>query len=171
MKRGVIEIPESHAQDARFPFSPAVAEQTWMNAVTDAGLDSLDRGTNRSELRIHHLRKFFRSHLALGFPVDIVEALRGHEGYLTEAYRRFTKKQMAEHFLKNEHHLAIALNQSIEEIKKEISNEMNEAIKGLVVENQGLQAKNKELACRCTMVSNQDVHTRILLLSFSLSAY
>jgi integrase len=58
----------------------------------------------RLQYRIHGLRKFFRSQLALSCPVDIVEALMGHEGYLTDAYRRYSRKQMAEYYLKAEQH-------------------------------------------------------------------
>ncbi len=133
-----------------FPFTDNNASEMWSNALKNTGLLTIDKGTNRKQLRFHQLRKFFRSQLALGCPVDIVEALMGHEGYLTEAYRRFTKAQMAEYYLKNEHYITIAQNQSVEEIKKEITNEMNEAIKGLVVENQGLQAKNKTLEDKLT---------------------
>lgn len=136
--------------DRIFPFTQGTAEQIWNNALTNSGLLSVDKGTNRKQLRIHQLRKFFRSQLALDCPVDIVEALMGHEGYLTEAYRRYTKAQMAEYYLKNERYITIAQNQSVEAIKKEITSEMNEAIKGLVVENQGLQSKNKELEDKLT---------------------
>jgi len=48
-------------------------------------------------------------------PVDIVEALMGHEGYLTEVYRRYTERQMTEYYLKGEHLLTISQSQSIEE--------------------------------------------------------
>lgn len=131
--------------DRIFPFSVKVADELWITALSNAGLYSKDKITNRVQLRLHKLRAFFRSQLALGCPVDIVEELAGHDGYLTDAYRRYTKSQMAEYYIKNEHHITIAENQSMEQIKKEITSEMNEAIKGLVVENQGLQAKNKEL--------------------------
>ncbi len=133
-----------------FPFSDNTAFLMWGNALTNAGLLTIDEGTNRKQLRIHQLRKFFRSQLALGCPVDIVEALMGHEGYLTEAYRRYTTAQLAEYYQKNQHYITIAQSQSMEEIKKEITGEMNEAIKGLVVENQSLQAKNKELEDKLT---------------------
>ncbi|MCZ7401225.1 MAG: hypothetical protein O8C61_03285 [Candidatus Methanoperedens sp.] len=136
--------------DRVFPFTQGTAEQMWNNALVNSGLLSVDKGTNRKQLRMHQLRKFFRSQLALGCPVDIVEALMGHEGYLTEAYRRYTKAQMAEYYQKNEHHITLAQNQSVEAIKKEITNEMNESIKGLVVENQALGAKNKELEDKLT---------------------
>lgn len=142
--------PKTTKDDRIFPFSDKVAEQLWTTALTNSGLLSIDKSTNRKQLRLHQLRKFFRSQLALGCPVDIVEALMGHEGYLTDAYRRYTKSQMAEYYSKNEHYITIAQNQSIEQIKKEITSEMNEAIKSLVVENQGLQAKNKELEEKLT---------------------
>lgn len=142
--------PKTTKDDRVFPFSDKVAEQLWTTALTNAGLLSIDKSTNRKQLRLHQLRKFFRSQLALGCPVDIVEALMGHEGYLTDAYRRYTKSQMAEYYTKNEHYITIAQNQSIEQIKKEITGEMNEAIKGLVLENQGLQNKNKELEGKLT---------------------
>lgn len=151
---GLIEqgLSQPKADDGNklFPFSDTVFGQIWENALKRADLLSIDSDTNRKQLRIHQLRKFFRSQLALGCPVDIVEALMGHEGYLTEAYRRYTKAQMAEYYLKNEHYITIAQNQSVEAIKKEITSEMNEAIKGLVVENQGLQTKNKALEDKLT---------------------
>lgn len=152
--RGLVTIgnakPKTFDDNRVFPFTDATAAQIWENATANAGLLTIDKGTNRKQLRLHQLRKFFRSQLALGCPVDIVEALMGHEGYLTEAYRRYSKAQMAKYYLKNEHYVTIAENQSVEEIKKEITTEMNEAIKRLVVENQSLQAKNKELEDKFT---------------------
>jgi regulator of replication initiation timing len=74
----------------------------------------------------------------------------GHEGYLTDAYRRYTRAQMAEYYKKNEHHITLSQNIPMEEIKKEISAEMNQAIKNLVVENQALGTKNKELEDKLT---------------------
>ncbi len=133
-----------------FPFSDSTVSQMWENALRNAHLLSVDKSTNRKQLRIHQLRKYFRSQLALGCPVDIVEALMGHEGYLTDAYRRYTRSQMAEYYKKNEHHITLAQNRPLEEVKKEISAEMNQAIKNLVVENQALGAKNQVLEDKLT---------------------
>ncbi|GBE55150.1 MAG TPA: hypothetical protein ENH28_06225 [Euryarchaeota archaeon] len=48
------------------------------------------------------LRKFFRSQLATAIPVDIVETLMGHEGYLT-GDRRYSEKELGEYYSKGEH--------------------------------------------------------------------
>ncbi len=71
-----------------FPFSMNTVFPMWHNALDKAGLNGRDRETRRHKYRIHGLRKFFRSQLATAIPVDIVEALMGHEGYLTGEYRR-----------------------------------------------------------------------------------
>lgn len=123
-----------------FPFTDNTAQMLWTTALTNADLVSIDKVTNRKQLRLHQFRKFFRSQLALACPVDIVEALMGHSGYLTAAYRRFTKAQMAEFYTKGEHLLTITGNaQTIEEIKREITVETNEAIASLALENKQLK--------------------------------
>ena len=58
--------------------------------------------------------------MALSSPVDIVEALMGHEGYLTEAYRRYTRKQMGEYYLKAEHHVTVMGSGDLREIQKDL---------------------------------------------------
>jgi integrase len=93
--------------DRLFPFTDNNVREIWRNTLRRAQLLTKDNGTGLIQMRIHGLRKFFRSQLALSCPVDIVEALMGHEGYLTEAYRRFSKKQMGEYYLKAEHHVTV----------------------------------------------------------------
>ena len=102
------------------PFSDSNTREMWLNALTKAGMWSKDNTTQRSQYRIHGLRKFFRSQLALNCPVDIVEALMGHEGYLTEAYRRYTVKQMAEFYSRAEHYVTINTGGDIQELKTEL---------------------------------------------------
>jgi len=119
--KGLIEKGDAKPKkinDSRiFPFSDAVVRELWSRTLTKAGLFERDKTTNRLSLRVHGMRKFFRSQLALSCPVDIVEALMGHEGYLTNAYRRYTKKQMAEYYLKAEHHLTIFESGDLKEIQ------------------------------------------------------
>jgi integrase len=125
-----------------FPFSLSVAEQVWSHAIKNAGLLSIDKGTKRKQLRIHQLRKFFRSQLALGCPVDIVETLMGHEGYLTDAYRRYPKAQMAEQYLKHEYLLYIQMPQDLQKIESEFKDELNnnrKLVESLVVKNLDLE--------------------------------
>ncbi len=125
-----------------FPFSEGTVSQIWTNALEKAEFKFVDRGTHRLQLRIHQLRKFFLSQLKLGCPAEIVEALAGHEGYLTEAYRRYTRKQMSEFYIKNEHLLYINMPEDVGKIRTEFRVEMDETnsiVKGLVLENQSLK--------------------------------
>ncbi len=92
-----------------FPFSVKTAHDSWTTAIKNAGMKERDQITGRFSLHIHQTRKFFRSQLALAVPVDIVEVLMGHSGYLTDAYRRFTKSQMAEYYLKGEYLVSLSI--------------------------------------------------------------
>jgi integrase len=146
-----IGTKKSTDDDRLFPFSDNVAQQIWTNAVANAKMTSMDKGTGRSQLRIHQLRKFFRSQLAIGCPVDIVEALMGHEGYLTGAYRRFSRSQMAEYYLKNEHLLYITMPKDIQKIESEFKEELNTNRKLI----QDIVLENHELKQKLTQQSNQ----------------
>ena len=119
--KGLIEKakakPKKKNDDRLFPFSDAVVRELWSGALRKAGLFEKDNATGRLQYRVHGLRKFFRSQLALSCPQDITEALLGHVGYLTEAYRRYTKKQMGEYYLKAEHHVTILTSENIQEIQ------------------------------------------------------
>ncbi|PWB53735.1 MAG: hypothetical protein C3F06_05810 [Candidatus Methanoperedenaceae archaeon] len=142
--------------DRLFPFSNFVAESMWTTAVKNAGLLEVDQFTNRKTYRIHQLRKFFRSQLALGCPVDVVEGLMGHEGYLTDAYRRYTQVQMAEYYLKHESLLQIHKSEDVTKIQTEVADltgknqTMNAEVTGLRADVEGLneivelQAKRNE---------------------------
>lgn len=106
--------------DRLFPFTDRNMREIWENSLTKAGLWKKDKTTGWSQIRVHALRKFFRSQLALSCPLDIVEALMGHEGYLTAAYRRYTRKQMGEYYLKAEHHVTIMGSGDIKEIQDKL---------------------------------------------------
>jgi integrase len=117
------------ADDRLFPFTDRNVRVMWENALTKADLWNKDSTTGRSQVRIHALRKFFRSQLALSCPLDIVEALMGHEGYLTEAYRRYSRKQMGEYYLKAEHHVTITGSGEIREFQDRLQ-DTQAAVKG-----------------------------------------
>jgi integrase len=109
--------PKREKDDRLFPFAEAVVREFWSRALEKAGLDGKDNSTGRLQYRIHGLRKFFRSQLALSCPLDIVETLMGHEGYLTDAYRRYTRKQMGEYYRKAEHHVTVMGSGDLREIQ------------------------------------------------------
>lgn len=48
----------------------------------------MDKETKRHKIHPHVLRKFFRSKAGM-VSVDMVEALMGHSGYLTDVYRKY----------------------------------------------------------------------------------
>jgi len=121
-----------------FPFSQKNAGEMWTTAIKNAGYLSYDPETGRSQIHIHMLRKFFRSQLALGCPIDIVEMLMGHSGYLTDAYRRHSKKQSAEHYLKAEHLVTITLPEDIEDLRREQSDQ-KELLTAMAGENRQLR--------------------------------
>jgi len=123
-----------------FPFSRGVVNQLWTTALTNANLLDIDEGTSRKKLRIHQLRKFFRSQLALGCPVEIVEALMGHEGYLTTVYRVYTKNQMGEYYLKGERFLSISIPKGMVH-----GSDFEERLKANSMSLENMVLQNKEL--------------------------
>lgn len=88
--------------DRLFPFDIPTAYYIWKNALKKSGFLKRDNGTNRMVFHPHVLRKFFRSQMAQLTDVDVVEALMGHEDYLTGVYRKYTPTQLAEFYKKGE---------------------------------------------------------------------
>ncbi len=127
------------ARDTRlFPFSDQVVSQIWETALKNSGLYSVDSSTGRRQIHPHQLRKFFRSYLGLSMPVDMVEVLMGHSGYLTSAYRRIPKKEIAEAYLQNEYRVMIQVPRELKEMESEFRTRMNthsEIIENVVKEN------------------------------------
>ncbi len=106
-------------EDSRiFPFSSTNAYALWYNAVAKSGLKEKDNGTRRYTLHPHVLRKFYRTRLGGVIPVDVVETLMGHNGYLTSEYRRYTEEDLAGFYMKGEYALHVFSNGA--EIGKEI---------------------------------------------------
>ena len=95
-------------EDARlFPFSEMNARHMWNLALKKTGNGKRDQQTNYHLLHPHVLRKYFRTRLASVIQVDIVEALMGHEGYLTEVYRKYSTEDLAKFYKEGEHSLLV----------------------------------------------------------------
>ena len=91
------------------------------------------------------LRKFFRTKLGSVILVDVVEALMGHEGYLTEVYRRYSMDDLAKFYKQGEHALLVFTESGeISRLRQEIE-EKNKQLQTLV---NGLTAENMELKNR-----------------------
>ncbi|MHA1363120.1 MAG: tyrosine-type recombinase/integrase [Candidatus Freyarchaeota archaeon] len=118
---------EKTVEDSRvFPFNVSTAHQMWFNALDKSGLLKVDRATNRRTLHPHMLRKWFLSQSKLVIPVEISEALAGHSGYLSDAYRRYSKEQIREYYLKAEAYLYVFVPREISEIQSHFNKELEE---------------------------------------------
>jgi len=130
-----------------FPFASHVAQSMWRTILRNADLAFLDEATGRHQHHIHQLRKYFRTQMAISCPVDVVEAMLGHEGYLTSAYRRHTVDQLAEAYKKAEPMITLQLPSSeIHQVEKAIRKEMagqQQTIAHLVVKNEELERELK----------------------------
>ncbi|MFB0544874.1 MAG: tyrosine-type recombinase/integrase, partial [Asgard group archaeon] len=135
-----------------FPFEHPTAYSLWNKAVKKAGFFKRDRSTNRHTLHPHVLRKFFRTKMGVVIPVDVVEALIGHEGYLTEVYRRYSKEQLAKFYKEGEYAITIFSEaEQVGELRKEVKEQkenLQRIVNGLTAENielkQGLKRIEKE---------------------------
>jgi integrase len=141
-------LGRSKAQDdpRLFPFSETVAEQMWATCIEKAQLDSKDPSTGRRRLRIHMLRKWFLSQAKMAVPESVAEAWAGHRGYLDDAYRRYTRQQLAELYRKAEPYLLISAQaQGLQEFV-ERERQLQQVVNGLVAENMQLRARLEAVA-------------------------
>lgn len=80
---------------------------------------------SKRQIHPHQLRKFFRSYLALSMPVEMVEILMGHSGYLTSTCRRIPKKEIVEAYLQNEYRVTIQVPKELKGMESEFRTRMN----------------------------------------------
>jgi len=131
--------------DRVFPFEISTAHVIWRNALAKTGLYKKDSSTNRNLIHPHVLRKFFRTRLGSVIPTDVAEALMGHEGYLTEVYRRYTVEDLAKFYKQGEGVLTIFSNaEEVSKLKVEVeekNKQLQSIINGLVSENLELKER------------------------------
>jgi integrase len=128
-----------------FPFEANTAYAVWKNALRKAGFLKKDAQTNRHTVHPHVLRKFFRTRMGSVIPVDVVEALMGHEGYLTEVYRRYSHEDLARFYSLGEAAVSVlAETEELAKLRVEVE-ERNRQLQALV---NGLTAENLELKQR-----------------------
>jgi integrase len=155
--------PKDTEDDRLFPFHSTNILNVWHRALQKTGLDMRGPQTARFVLHPHCLRKFYHTHLATAISVDVVEALMGHEGYLTQAYRRHTIEDLARLYKEGEGALNVFSDtQRINEIKTKLekrNDTFQEMINNLTGENINLKKNLKEL--RGT-VSHLNIHVKIL---------
>jgi integrase len=144
-----------------FPFNASTAYCLWKNALHKSGLNGRDKSTNRERLHPHVLRKFFRTRLPSVIPVDVVEALMGHEGYLTEVYRKYTVQDLAKFYLKGEPALLVFTDtEKVVELHKAIeekNTQLQVLVNSLASENQNMKNEMFEMKDRMKRISNFEV--------------
>jgi integrase len=125
---GLIAIGKSRARENNgnhlFPFSDNTANLLFDTAITNAGLMTKDETTGRSQIHVHMTRKFFISQMSLLVSKEIPETLVGHASNMSEAYRRYPVKQLADEYLKCQHLLTITDEQELKSISTVFDNQM-----------------------------------------------
>lgn len=94
-----------------FPFTPRTATKMLNNSLERCGLTRRDPTTDRYEIHVHALRKYFKTNLMKagnGNAEFFTESLMGHEGgYLANSYMRVTPEETQEFFKNSEQALWI----------------------------------------------------------------
>jgi len=150
---------EKSAEDARlFPFENCTAYSVWNNALEKAQMDERDESTSYRKMHPHVLRKFFRTRMATLIPVDVVEALMGHEGYLTEVYRRYTVEDLAAFYLKGESALLVFTEaEEVSKLRVEIEKgktELQETLSLVTKENLDLRRRIQRTEGKLAEIEN-----------------
>lgn len=131
-----------------FPFSITTSEDAWSRALAKASLDERDERTGRLIRPLHSLRAFFSSQLGLSCPQPVVEELLGHEGYLTDAYRRYSRQQLADAYRAAEHHVTVLVPTEYKAMKSQVSEKLqahSEILESVVLENVQLKGRVQDL--------------------------
>ena len=153
-----------------FPFEENNAYTIWKNALSKAGFLKRDNSTNRLTVHPHVLRKFFRTRLGAVIPVDIVEILMGHEGYLTEVYRKYSFEDLGKFYQQGEHALTIfGVGEDVSKLREEISQknkELQNLVNSLATENISLRNRVDLMEKEISKISNieqtlKDIQTLI----------
>jgi len=160
---GKSHLYKKDSDDSRlFPFNASTAYLMWKKALHKAGLNGRDKSTDRERLHPHVLRNFFRTRLgAAGIQIDVVEALMGHEGYLTEVYRKYTVQDLAKFYLQGEAALLVFTDtQKVVELHKAIeekNTQLQVLVNSLASENQNMKTEIAEMKSRMKSLSNFEV--------------
>jgi len=152
-------INKTLEDDRVFPFNETTANKMWALAIRKAGLERMDPSTKRRTYHIHMLRKFFISQLKLAIPEEIVEALAGHNGYLDDAYRRYTRQQIAEFYKKGEPYLYVNVPREISQIQSHFQSEV-ESLRKRVEDLTQKLADSNTVALKL-MMENSELKARL----------
>ena len=143
-----IGVTKAREDPHLFPFTDDTAYAGWINALKSAGLYARDPLTNRLTRPVHALRKFYSSQMSIAVPRDIVELLMGHSGYLSDAYRRYTRAQVLEFYRKGEPYVTIAMPEGLRDFQTKYDEKIGahtEMMENLVRKNMQLESRVNDL--------------------------
>lgn len=143
-----------------FPMTDENVRVAFNNILKKAGIYNQDKDTKRSDLTPHAFRKFFLSQLKIGMSTELVEMLAGHNGYLSDAYRRYSIQQVREIYEKNERLVTIQSPKELVEIETEFKAQIqdhSEILQKVVKENYVLKEQVTSLQQENTVIKDEIV--------------
>jgi len=157
---GKSHLYDKVADDPRiFPFNASTAYSIWRKALHKAGLNDRDKSTDREKLHPHVLRKLFRTRLGAAgvIPIDVVEALMGHEEHLTKVYRKYTVQDLGKFYLKGESALLVFTEvQEVTKLRQEVE-ERNQSLKTDFI---SLSTKNLNLENKLAKMEKENLEMK-----------
>lgn len=117
-KADALTVTEDFERDENLVFltTYSALRNKYTRVLEKTGLDECDPTTKLFVLRMHTMRKFFRTRLPQGgCSIDVVEALLGHRGYLSDAYVRLEIEDMETAYRAAEHELWVYKTRPINE--------------------------------------------------------
>lgn len=157
---------KSIEDDRIFPFDANTAHAIWNNALKKSLNGEMQQVgmIKRYLIHPHVLRKFFRSRMATLIPVDIVEALMGHEGYLTDVYRRYSQEDLLNYYKKGEESVLIFSNisEAVAKIKKDVELQninLQDSVHVVLEENKRLNGQITSLENQVSKMENLMMET------------
>jgi len=131
-----------------FPMTDENVRAAFNNILKKAGIYSQDKDTNRSDLTPHAFRKFFLSQIKIGMPSEVAELLAGHNGYLSDAYRRYSVQQVRELYEKAERLITIQAPKELVQIETDFRGQLQSystILENIVKENIELKEQMAQL--------------------------
>ena len=150
-----------------FPFTSQSARNILLNALLKSKLSGSDSRTKRSKIHPHVFRKYFRGAMGSVIQLDVTETLMGHQGYLTEVYRRYPspEKTLVEFYLKGEESVTIFG----DTVSAEVKTAMVEQSKKIAEQESTMVQQNKTI--QQAMDSIQSLTAIMARVEFRLTEY
>jgi len=146
-RRGIPKRFERTIEEGKlFPFGEATARSMWETALRKVGLYERDERTGRLTLRLHNLRKFFRTWGGWSNP-DVAQCLMGHQQGLNAIYARPDQalRLLVEGYKEAEANLTLSEAPVIEQVPSEDLRELRDWNRQIRLEILEEKEKRREL--------------------------